>query len=364
MNFKNDRKILKEISNCLGNRQFFSNRLGVHRFILSGKWEIFAGPDRRACAEAYIDSLIADLRKKDKPMNRNWEKELIRRREAYAEKFGKNWDALHKAGFVAKEELPRGAVAFVFGDKALADWLVGAGYDVVFRTEKPKAALPHEIARFVERAGNKVCSWSTNMEGFDLGLFKRELVEKDVPQLNLKVLPHDFVPSESDEPSLIELTPEQALAFRRLKTHNFVGTGQMGQMLGVCINGCLCGVLSYSTVWGEYYDKIDDDIMFIQCAVSVNVDDRRFRIAKFVAMVGLWDKACKHYLNDFQKEKYDIVGSTSISKYPENKVLRSIMKEVNREYDEKTGLYSTVYHSGMKKYGSIKEIYLEWLKKR
>lgn len=361
MNFKNDRKILAEIRNCLRDRQFFSNELGVYDFILSGQWEAFSGPDRKACSEAYVDSMLEGLRAKSNPKNDSLAAELERNRERYAEKFGKNWDRLHQAGFVRKEDIPEGAVAVVFDDKALASWLDEAGYDVVFRTDKPSDSFPHEIARLMEGAGKRLRCWSTNIEGLELGRFNRELREKNVPQLNLKVLPYGFVPSESDEPSLIELTPEQALAFRRLKTHNFVGTGAMEKMLGVCINGYLCGVLSYSTAQAEYYG-MDENMLFMQCAVGVNVRDRRYKISKFVDWVGLWDKACKHYLNDLQRETYTVVGSSSISKYPENKSVRYIMEIAHRTFDEKTQLYHILYKCEMKRYDSIKEIYLKWLK--
>ena len=85
------------------------------------------------------------------------------------------------------------------------------------------------------------------------------------------------------------------------------------------------------------------------------------RLNRLLYMLAINKEQVWQYLDDIQKETIKGVATTMITRYPESKEMRGLMKLVNKKKDDKCG-YKLQYRTDIKE-RNHKETLEEWLKK-
>lgn len=315
----------------------------------------FIGSDRETCCLDYIEYQLG-LYGKEQPNHERMRRELIANKDKYLEKYRKFWDALHKKAFVLEENIPTQGVCVVYTKNSPSDSVLRSENVVIVREEE-KESLEHKI--FSVRKNKKIINYTCNVP-FDYKKVTTEFNEVLEP-LPYPILEVDFVPSKDDKLALLQLTTAQTDYFRKLKTHNFVGSGS-GQGVALLINEKIAGVFGYNSAFADYFGSVDSNVLFLQYCIGVSNMNKKIKVSKLLDVIALWEKACHIGLKDYDKVRFDSVASTCISKYPENKAVRYLMDLVTKEYNPKTGMYRLVYQCKMTKQASLEEIYQKWLK--
>lgn len=195
---------------------------------------------------------------------------------------------------------------------------------------------------------------------------KTAILEKEQKLAKLKypILPSDFVPSETDNIEIIKADEGVCNYYRQLFTHNFVGSS-LGAGYAIIINGYFAGVFGYSKVFSTFFTHniADEEIaesLFLVFGMNTQIDN--YRLGRLVTMIACCSEVVNLALNDVEKETYKYISTTQITKYPESKQMRGLMKLVAKKQDSKMKLYRLVYRTNIQK-KSKKEVYKEWIKK-
>lgn len=325
-------------------------------FCKGNKLEYFFDENKQKCVDEYFMKQI-EMYGKDNPFHKRLRDELYNGEEKYKAQYGEYWEKVHQHKLV--QELPKSGAVILFVEQKVPKEYITDDNLVVMK-EKTKATLENKL--FIVEKNKETFYYSSN-QPIDIKKIDREYKEELNP-IPYDILEVTFVPSKNDKVELVHLDPQQTLYFRRLKTHQFVGTAQ-GAGLGLLINKKLAGVFGYNMAYSTFYDtdgKHAHDL-FLQYCIGVSNVNKKIKVSKLLDIVALWEKAAKYLLNDYQKETYTHVASTCISKYPENKAVRFIMDLVTKDYDAETGMYRLVYRCEMTKQKDLQEIYNDWLKK-
>ena len=182
----------------------------------------------------------------------------------------------------------------------------------------------------------------------------RKTGSKMSPIKGRKIIPKDYVITEKSELTIMPILAENATYYRKLWTHNFSG-GASGSCMGMFIDGYLAGVFGYDKIGMSLNNKSD---IFFAFGISAPSAHRLNRI--------LYKAACTRQvlafvLDDMQKISTVGVKTQMITKYPESKEMRGIMKLVDRVKDKEHG-YRLWYRCDILDM-SFEDIIKEWVKK-
>lgn len=153
--------------------------------------------------------------------------------------------------------------------------------------------------------------------------------------LKKPILPKEYVVTGKSKVDVIPIKAENALYYRRLWTHNFVG-GASGGAYAMIIDGYVAGVFGYLKMAISMGDS--SDLMF-QFGISAPSEQRLNRL---MYMLASNRDVAYSFLNDLEKEKKQGVMTAMITKYPESKEMRGLMKMVSKETNGKNG-YKLIY---------------------
>lgn len=351
---------ISELKRHFGDREIYCDTPNLVAnctlYCKGNKLEYFFDADKQKCIDGYFQKQL-EMYGKNNPFHKRLRDELHDGEEKYKAQYGEFWEKIHQHRLV--QELPRKNAAILFVEQKVPDEYI-TDENIVVMKEKEKASLGYKL--FIVERNKDTFYYSCNRK-IDIRKIDREYREELNP-IPYDILEVDFMPSKDDKVKLVYLDAQQCLYFRRLKTHNFVGTAQSSG-LGLLINNKLAGVFGYDTAYSTFYDttgKHQHDL-FLQFCIGVSNVNRKVKMSKLLNTIALWEKAAKYLLNDYQREIYTNVASTCISKYPENKAVRFLMDLITREYDEETKMYRLVYMSKMTNQESLEEIYGDWLRK-
>lgn len=176
----------------------------------------------------------------------------------------------------------------------------------------------------------------------------------DLNPLKCSIIPKDY---EITERSKIEVAPIQAqnaLYYRKLWTHNFNG-GSGGNCFGLFADGMIAGVFGYDKMLISLAGKGD---IFFKFGIGAPFAMRLNRLLYMAASSrGVLNQA----LTDIEKEIVVGVQTTMITKYPESKEMRGLMKMIKREKDPVYG-FKLSYRCDLRN-DSLDSIKMEWLRK-
>lgn len=183
--------------------------------------------------------------------------------------------------------------------------------------------------------------------------------ERDIEPLKCDILNRDFVFDDTVDVKVVEITPKQSNYYRLLLTHNFVGSGSSGGF-AILVNDKVFGVFGFDKTFSGLFGDGSNTEIFLMYGMAFPV--KGFRTNRLITLVASLRSVVNAVCNDIEKETFKFVKTTMISKYPESKQMRGLMKLERKSYEKKENMYKLVYKREIEN-RTIKEAYLEWLKR-
>lgn len=172
--------------------------------------------------------------------------------------------------------------------------------------------------------------------------------------LKREIIPSNYEVTSKSEVKVIPIKAENATYYRKLWTHNFNG-GSSGNSMAMIIDGFVAGVFGYDKMTMALGGKKDLFFKFGISAPSLQ------RLNRLMYMLASSRKIINGVLDDIQKEHIEGVSTVMLTKYPESKEMRGIMKLTERLKDKLCG-YKLKYRCDISD-KIEKEILTEWVQK-
>lgn len=175
--------------------------------------------------------------------------------------------------------------------------------------------------------------------------------ESKLEPLECSMLPRDYEIREDSKLRIIQIKAAEAQYYRELWTHNFVGSSATWNR-AVLIDGYIAAVFGIS--------KMAADSLFVWYVMKV--PHKTYRLGRLCYMLAQNRELCDTLLDELDREKVTKIRTAMITKYPENKEVRGIMKLCSRAVDKQQG-YKLTYEAPIINTRSEKETLTEWLRK-
>lgn len=157
--------------------------------------------------------------------------------------------------------------------------------------------------------------------------------ESKLQPLDCSMLPRDYVIQEDSKVQVIPIKSAEAQYYRELWTHNFVGSSATFNR-ALLIDGYVAGVFGIS--------KMAADSVFVWYVMKV--PHKTYRLGRLCYMLAQNRDFVDTLLDNIEQEKVTKMRTAMLTRYPENKEVRGIMKLVNRVEDKKNG-YKLTYEA-------------------
>ena len=186
------------------------------------------------------------------------------------------------------------------------------------------------------RAGTRadLNSYITSNRGEEAALAEGRKIkrpsESKLAPIACSMLPRDYEITEKSKVQIISIKAAEAQYYRQLWTHNFVGSSATFNR-AVLIDGMVSGVFGIS--------KMQATSLFIWYVMKV--PHTTYRLGRLLYMLAQNHCFTETLLDDLEREKVTKVRTAMLTKYPENKEVRGIMKLVNRQKDKNNGFKLT-----------------------
>lgn len=155
--------------------------------------------------------------------------------------------------------------------------------------------------------------------------------ESKLEPLECSMLPRDYEIREDSKIRVIQIKAAEAQYYRELWTHNFVGSSATWNR-AVLIDGYIAAVFGIS--------KMAADSLFVWYVMKV--PHKTYRLGRLCYMLAQNREFCDTLLDELDREKVTKIRTAMITKYPENKEVRGIMKLCSRAVDKQQG-YKLTY---------------------
>lgn len=173
--------------------------------------------------------------------------------------------------------------------------------------------------------------------------------------LNYPTLPLCYEITRKSSISVLPIKAENATYYRRLWTHNFVG-GASSSSMAMIVDGYVAGVFGYDKFTMSLGNA--SDLLF---KFGMTAPNSKHRLNRLMYMLAVNRDQVNHFLDDMEKETIHGVMTVMITKYPESKEMRGIMKLVKKEKDDKCG-FKLQYRTPICD-RTAKETVIQWLQK-
>ena len=202
------------------------------------------------------------------------------------------------------------------------------------------ANRPDEVARLAE--GKKIARPAS----------------RDIYGLDCSMLPLDYEISESSKIQVLDIEPKVAQYYRRLWTHNFTGAaGAMNK--AVLIDGKIAGVFGFdksSITIGAFGKEVSNSIFLMY---GMSAPHKFYRLPRLNVMLAQDRCVVKSVCTDLEFAKVKSLKTVLMTKHPEAKDKRGLMKLISRREDKIFG-YRLTYQSDLKD-RTEQETLTEWL---
>ena len=226
---------------------------------------------------------------------------------------------------------------------------------ICYQEKRPGETVGHTIYARAGTRANLNAYITTNREEEAVALangkkIKRQTESKLEP-LDCSILPLDYEITEESKVQIVPVKAAQAQYYRVLWTHNFVGSSATWSR-AVLIDGYVAGVFGLS--------KMASDSIFVWYVMKV--PHEKYRLGRLCYMLAQNKSFVDTILDSIDQEKVVKMRTAMLTKYPENKEVRGIMKLVSRTEDKKNG-FKLTYEADLIK-GRIEEQTLaEWIRR-
>ena len=189
--------------------------------------------------------------------------------------------------------------------------------------------------------------------------------ESKLEPLNCSIIPLDHVITETSKIQIIKIPASTAQYYRMLWTHNFVGSSATWNM-AVLIDGYIASVFGISKM---EINKNADDKIFVWYVMKA--PHKIYRLGRLCYMLSRNKGFIEMFLDTYEKSKIHKLCTTMLTRYPENKEVRGIMKLTNRVPEKENG-YKLTYECELSEQRQTEEEVLteglkkekQWQKKR
>lgn len=184
--------------------------------------------------------------------------------------------------------------------------------------------------------------------------------ESKLEPLNCSMLPRDYEITGKTKVQICQIEKVEAQYYRQLWTHNFVGSSASINM-AVLIDGKIAGVFGVdksALTMGDFGTRVSDALFLMY---GMTVSHKRYRLGRLLTMLAQNKKFVYAICNDLEKEKVRHLKTVQMTKYPEAKEMRGIMKLTKRIPDQKMGFRLT-YESELKE-RTEEQTLTEWLRR-
>ena len=175
--------------------------------------------------------------------------------------------------------------------------------------------------------------------------------ESKLEPLECSMLPRDYEITEESKVQIIPIKGAEAQYYRVLWTHNFVGSSATYNR-ALLIDGYVAGVFGIS--------KMAADSLFVWYVMKV--PHEKYRLGRLCYMLAQNREFANSLLDDLDKEKVVKIRTAMLTKYPENKEVRGIMKLDSRVQDKQNG-FKLTYEAPLIDGRSEQETLIQWLRK-
>ncbi len=178
--------------------------------------------------------------------------------------------------------------------------------------------------------------------------------------LKCPMLPRDYRITIKTKIQLCQIERAEAQYYRQLWTHNFVGSSAPVN-IAVLLDGYITGVFGIdksALTMGAFGTQVSDAIFLMY---GMTVPHKSYRLGRLLTMLAQnKDFICK-LCNNLEKEKAGHLKTVQMTRYPEAKEMRGIMKLTKRIPDAKMGFRLT-YESELKE-RTEEQTLAEWLRR-
>lgn len=184
--------------------------------------------------------------------------------------------------------------------------------------------------------------------------------ESKLACLECSMLPRDYEITEKTKVQLCQIERAEAQYYRQLWTHNFVGSSAPIN-IAVLIDGKIAGVFGVdksALTMGAFGTQVSDALFLMY---GMTVPHKKYRLGRLLTMLAQNREFVFKICNDLEKEKVGHLKTVQMTKYPEAKEMRGIMKLTKRIPDQKMGFRLT-YESELKD-RTEKQTLQEWLRR-
>lgn len=229
--------------------------------------------------------------------------------------------------------------------------------------EPGKTAGEPVFARYGVRRGINVYLTSNRPdEAADLANGKKiaRPNESKLNPLKCDMLPRDYEITEKTKVQICQIDKTEAQYYRQLWTHNFVGSSAPINM-AVLIDGKIAGVFGVdksALTMGAFGTRVSDALFLMY---GMTVPHKRYRLGRLLTMLSQNREFVYAICNDLEREKVGHLKTVQMTKYPEAKEMRGIMKLTKRIPDQKMGFRLT-YESELKE-RTEEQTLTEWLRR-
>lgn len=239
---------------------------------------------------------------------------------------------------ILQEMFDTGKALLLYRQERMAGYAVG---DTIF-------------ARVAEREG--YISYLTSNRGEEVtalskGKKIKRPAESKLEPLDCSMLPLTYQITEESTIQIIPITTANAQYYRKLWTHNFVGSSATWNR-AVLIDGYVAAVFGIS--------KMSDDALFVWYVMKV--PHKVYRLGRLCYMLAQNRCFINTLLDPVAQEKVEKIRTAMLTKYAENKEVRGIMTLVNRQTDPTNG-YKLTYEAEIRSKRNNKDALREWLAK-
>ena len=178
--------------------------------------------------------------------------------------------------------------------------------------------------------------------------------------LDCPLFPVDCEITEKMDIRVCRIESKSAQYYRKLWTHNF--TGSAAQInIAMFIDKKIAGVFGLdkaALTMGAFGGVVTDSVFLMY---GMTVPHRQYRLNRLLTMLAQNRKFIMGLCTDLEREKAKTLKTVQMTKYPEAKEMRGIMKLTKREKDPKFG-YRLTYVSDLKD-RTEKQTLAEWLRR-
>ena len=152
-----------------------------------------------------------------------------------------------------------------------------------------------------------------------------------ISPMKYPLMPEDYELTRKSRVEVVKAAPENIRYYRKLLTHNFTPS-QSSSGYAMVVDGYLAGIFGYMTMANTLGGNAEDAFIgFGMCTKT------QYRMNRLLYMVACQRRSVAMEFDDLRMATLRHVKTAMITKYPESKEMRGLMKLQSKVHDERMG---------------------------